>query len=261
VVRAAIITVSTTLDDSVVNGNCTLREAITAANSNTAQDACTAGTAGADLITFARGLAGTVTLGSTLPNVSEPLTIRTDALGSVTLSGGGAVRILIVDAGAALTLEQLVLTAGAAPASSGAAVQVFGTLTLTNSRVTANSSAGGGAIFMAIGMAIGATATISGSTFSGNAATSSDGGAILVVGTLVVTASTFTGNTSPTFGGAIAILVVPTVNTVTNSTFVGNASPNGGAVVSGATLTVTHSTFSGIARRVAGCCSKRAARF
>jgi CSLREA domain-containing protein len=37
--RAVTITVYTTADDTTVNGNCTLREAITAANTNAAVDA------------------------------------------------------------------------------------------------------------------------------------------------------------------------------------------------------------------------------
>ena len=49
----AIINVSTVADDFTNNGNCTLREAIQAANTNSAVDNCTAGT-GADTIVLSR---------------------------------------------------------------------------------------------------------------------------------------------------------------------------------------------------------------
>src|SRR3990172_8296582 len=45
--RAAAITVTVTSDDNTVNGNCTLREAIIAANEDRVVDACPAGN-GAD---------------------------------------------------------------------------------------------------------------------------------------------------------------------------------------------------------------------
>jgi len=49
--QASTLTVNTTADDDVVNGNCTLREAIIAARDNSTKDAC--GTGGTvDLITF-----------------------------------------------------------------------------------------------------------------------------------------------------------------------------------------------------------------
>lgn len=60
----ATITVNTTADDNTVNGNCTLREAIIAANTNAAVDACTAGTAGLDTIRFNVG-AGTPSIAVT----------------------------------------------------------------------------------------------------------------------------------------------------------------------------------------------------
>ena len=52
--QAATITPNTFADDNTNNGNCTLREAIIAANTDAADDACTAGT-GADQIRSRRG--------------------------------------------------------------------------------------------------------------------------------------------------------------------------------------------------------------
>src|SRR5258707_10935426 len=63
--RAVTITVTTANDDNVVNGNCTLREAIIAANNNTAVDACVAGDT-SETITFQ---VGTVNIDSPLPAI------------------------------------------------------------------------------------------------------------------------------------------------------------------------------------------------
>src|SRR3970282_2551136 len=52
---AAAITVNTTDDELNADGDCSLREAITAANTDAAVDACTAGS-GADTITLGAGV-------------------------------------------------------------------------------------------------------------------------------------------------------------------------------------------------------------
>ena len=102
----AIITVNTTADDNTINGNCTLREAILAANTNAAVDACTAGAAGLDNIVFNLG-AGTPSIAvtaSALPTITEP----------VTLSGntGGATRVELNGAAAGASANGLRITAG-----------------------------------------------------------------------------------------------------------------------------------------------------
>src|SRR5262249_61540440 len=54
VARAATITVTSTDDSLATDGNCTLREAILAANSDTAVDACAAGS-GPDVVIVPEG--------------------------------------------------------------------------------------------------------------------------------------------------------------------------------------------------------------
>jgi CSLREA domain-containing protein len=97
------ITVDTADDDEIVNGNCTLREAIQAANTNAAVDACPAGVAGLDEIVFNLG-AGTptITLAAALPGIEEPVTING--------ATGGATRVELNGAG--LAAEGLVIHAG-----------------------------------------------------------------------------------------------------------------------------------------------------
>jgi CSLREA domain-containing protein len=84
--QAVTITVYTTADDTTVNGNCTLREAITAANTYAAVDACASGAAGADTIDFNipttdsgySSATGVFTISPTsggMSQITEPLTI------------------------------------------------------------------------------------------------------------------------------------------------------------------------------------------
>ena len=78
---AATITVNSAADTTADDGVCTLREAIIAANTNTASGAmpgeCAAGAAGADTIVFAIPGAGVHTIQPTsqLPATTEPVTI------------------------------------------------------------------------------------------------------------------------------------------------------------------------------------------
>src|SRR5438552_8715081 len=87
VTPGATITVNST--DDVVNGsdhNCTLREAIIAANTNApsggSSGECIAGTTGLDTITFDTTVFNgnkTITIASSLPNITAPVVITGDA--------------------------------------------------------------------------------------------------------------------------------------------------------------------------------------
>jgi CSLREA domain-containing protein len=84
-VRAASITVDTTADELNGNGDCSLREAIQAANTDSAVSGCTAGS-GADSITLP---AGTYLLTRTGPGEDGNATGDLDVLGDVTITGAG----------------------------------------------------------------------------------------------------------------------------------------------------------------------------
>jgi len=75
--QAATITVNTNADDSIANNNCTLREAITAANTNAAVDQCAAGESlVTDTIRFGISTGvQTISPSSALPTISDRLTI------------------------------------------------------------------------------------------------------------------------------------------------------------------------------------------
>ncbi len=82
----ATITVNTTADTVAMDGLCSLREAIQAANSNTAVNECQPGTPGLDTIQFDIG-AGTPVI-----NVTSPLPTITESL-SINGNTGGATRV------------------------------------------------------------------------------------------------------------------------------------------------------------------------
>ncbi|MGD0075802.1 MAG: choice-of-anchor Q domain-containing protein, partial [Candidatus Binataceae bacterium] len=225
-----IITVNT-LSDSSPSGDhlCSLREAINNANSksDTTGGDCAAGT-GNDTINFS--VSGAITLGSSLPGIANASggSLTIDGNGqTVTVSGANSYRVLVVNSGARLNLDDLTITQGSASYAGG--IHNVGTLTITNSTVSGNSASYGGGIDNA------GTLTVTDSTFSGNSASVSYGGAIDNGGTLTVTNSTFSGNNASYYGGGIwngGTL------TVTNSTFSGNSS-TGGIIGNGGNGTTT----------------------
>src|SRR5262245_17028738 len=81
-VSAATFTVTNTND----TGTGTLRQAIIDAN----------GMAGADIINFAAGVTGTITLGSALPVITGDVTINGPGAGVLTVSGANSFRVFII---------------------------------------------------------------------------------------------------------------------------------------------------------------------
>src|SRR5271170_6223643 len=244
--RAATFTVSNTTDPgSPMAGDGSLREAITSAN--------TAG--GTNNIQFNAGVTGTITLGSTLPAIvsGETLTITGPTTSpGIAISGGNAVQLMVVNAGATLNLQFLTMEDGSATLGStfgpaGGAIYNNGTLTVTNSTLSGNQVTNVSGFGSGIGGAIynNGTLTVTDSTFSGNQATGGSqgslgfGGAIFNAGTGTVTDSTFSGNQATVGGGAIENS--SGTLTVTNSTLSGNSAASllGGGIENGVGGTVT----------------------
>jgi hypothetical protein len=237
----------TNLNDS---GTGSLRSAITSANGDAAGN-----------IVFASGLAGTISLQSSLPNISlasGSMTITGPGANKLTISGQGKYQVLVLVKGTA-TISGVTIANGFVAAGGGyttdpgwgaAFYTAAGTtLNLQNDVLTNNVTAGGGGgAILSEG-----TLNITGSTFSGNSVTSTDGGAaIFNIGILTVSGSTFSYNTAVNEGSAIVNYGGGPVGTATivDSTFANNVVPpggGGGAIYnqSGATLTVRDSTFSG----------------
>ena len=209
--------------------HCTLREAVTAANT----------ISGADTITFAAGLSGrTIFLGSTLV-LFQDVTIDGSALASqIRISGDsdndgtGDVRVFRVNGGVTATLDGLTITKGFSLGDGGGGIynDPGGTLTITNSTLSGNAAPTGNA---GGGILNSGTLTIVNSTLVGNLVVPhGSGGGIFNIGTLTITNSTFSGNT----GGGIANWNPGTL-TITNSTVSGNT---GGGIVNLGTLHYTN---------------------
>ncbi|MBT6484795.1 MAG: hypothetical protein HOK71_08995, partial [Planctomycetaceae bacterium] len=246
------ITVTGTGDD-VVNGDgeVTLREAITAANTDTSVDGSTAGS-GNDEIVFDASLAGqSITLGgSQLPTITGAngdLTINGLGARFLSIDGNNLSRILEVSVGATVEVSGLTLTGGNSGNASGGAILSAGTLTITASQIensTAETAGGGGGIFSNNAMLTVIDTTISGNTSNG---TGAGGGIYNNGGTLTVVNSTISGNqvTGGDFGGGI---FNDGTATITNSTIANNSSgaPGGGIRNHiGDTLTLQNTILSG----------------
>jgi predicted outer membrane repeat protein len=236
----ATITVTSKLD-TTDPGKCRLRDAIAAANFNTAEGDCPAGTAGLDTIDFNLGLQCnlvpcTITLTSALPTVTENLTING---GGATVSGANAFRVFNLNAVTAAISNLTVANGNVTGSSFGGGITMSdGTLTLTNVFFSNDRAISGGAIYEAKG-----TLTVTNSNFSGNiAGIGGDGGAIFNgSGSLSVSDSVFNNNSAVNGGGAIA---ATSGTTIINSTFSGNSAPLGGAIENSlASLTVGNCTF------------------
>ena len=207
------------IDDT--DGLISLREAIMAANTDTAVGDAPAGEADGDTISFDAGnpITGggidSITLLSPL-QISDDVSItgNADILSgtTTTITGGDAAQLFVVDASAgagettAVSFTDLMLTE--ALAASGAALQIAAgsNVTLTDVDVTDSVTTGGdagmgGAVFND------GSLTISGGTFSGNAASgmAGSGGALLSNGMLTVSDTSFENNTANRAGGAVEL--------------------------------------------------------
>jgi LPXTG-site transpeptidase (sortase) family protein len=219
--------------------------AITTANSNNANDTITL-TANITLTAINNGVNGLPVI---LADSNHSLTIEGNGFAISRSSAGGtpSFRIMEVDTGANLTLNNITISNGYAD-DGGGILNFGGTLTITNSTVSNNSavstdisSAYGGAIFNdSTG-----TLTIKNSTFTGNSATSlSNSGAIGGAiyngsgGDLTIINSTFSDNQAIDngSGGGTGGAIVNNSSTLTikNSTFSGNsASDSNGGIING----------------------------
>ena len=168
-VYAASIVVDTLADEENSAGNCSLREAIKAANGNAAIDGCQKGS-DADTITFA--VSGTITLSAPLPDINSPITI--DGTGqSIIIDGASQYGAFKVTKNGDLTLNNLVIQN--CSRSSGGAIESAGKVSVHNTKFLNNAAttASGGAIAT---NDINAEDTITNSVFSGNTAAQSGGG-------------------------------------------------------------------------------------
>ena len=225
---AAGIVVNTAVDENGTGAGCSLREAITAANTNAAYGGCPAG-AGSDTITFAGNY--TITLvGSQLPTVTTVITItgngaantiiQASTCNPVTLPGGcSPAAYLVFDVtGGNLTLNGLTVRHG-----QGGIYNNVGMLRLTGVSVEANSANFGAGIVNSSG-----TVVLHESLLANNLAASFGGAVANSSGTLHVVNSTISGNAANGIdfaggGGAIDSYGSAPVMTFYNSTITNNS--------------------------------------
>jgi beta-glucanase (GH16 family) len=227
-------------------------------------------------VRFARSLAGqTITVAPGKPFIvnGKSVTIDASAAPGLSLSGGGAERVFIVEGGSAATLRNLIITNGFGFDLAGGILN-NGTVNLercvvTNNVVGANANdfwKGGGGIYSGgdstlnvldstvsnnrttlvdgggIYAFFNATVRIENSTVSGNVA-GNVGGGIRMLGNATIVNSTLSGNTSSAwFGGAL--FHTDGVTNLVNSTVTANLAPaSGNAALFVGTFTAANATL------------------
>lgn len=240
-----IYTVDTLGDVVALDGKVSLREAVLAANTNTAVHDARAGQTGSvtDFVAFDAALGGgTITLAGTELVVSDDLIIQGPRANRVTISGNGASRVFKVEAGADMTVSELTITGGRVTALQGRGGGIFneGSLRLFSSAVVGNSAAGEGGGIGSIGRL--SSLRLSNSTISGNGAGGGGGGIRAEPGAgLSIRDSTISGNSAAGSGGGLLLTGLlfpntpaPVLRSVTvfgNRAGVGGLAGSGGGVV------------------------------
>jgi CSLREA domain-containing protein len=274
-VYASGIVVNTATDEDVDNSDCSLREAIIAANTDAAYRGCSAGS-GADTITFAGNY--TITLaGSQLPYIYSPVIVKgngtantiiqanenpnvatyrvftvANPFGDFTLDGvtvrhgrcNGSCFLQpergggIFSNGFPVTILNSVISNNSANYYGGGLDVYYGDLTIINSTFSGNSADNGGAI-----RAGGVRTLISGSSFIDNTAIY-DGGAVYSNGSIIqqftIINSIFYSNDANFGGGLYSDSIIADVS---NSTFSENAAMFGGGIYNFGSLSLTNSTI------------------
>jgi CSLREA domain-containing protein len=229
--RGATITVTTTVDELNSDGDCSLREAIVAANTDTSVSGCVAGS-GADTIELPSGQYVLAIAGRD-ENAAE--TGDLDITGDVTIVGGGSGTTRISADGldrvlelrtATVTIQGVTIAGGdTVQIGSGVLVGPASSLTLIRSRVTDN--AGDGALSL-----IGQALTLVDSRVDSN----SGPGITIFQGAALLHGSEVSNNTTGGNGGGVQLNLgeLPSSLTVVNSTISGNsATRDGGGIYQG----------------------------
>ena len=253
----AVLLFATALSSCAPPPHCSaewLVDAINDANSNGA---------GLDTIDLAPGCVyelgvvdNTVDGNNGLPSITSEIIINGNGA-TVRRSTGAqksAIRLFHVSQGGTLTLTEVTLLDGIAMEppnvtllieNSGGAVFNRGSLTITNSLLTANRAAQkGGAVYNIGTMAIN-TSTLQNNEANLNNVPNESGGAILNAGTAAITDSTISGNIASQSGGGIGNSGTMTIS---NSTISGNSTTlaniaSGAAIMNSGTLEIGYTTI------------------
>lgn len=203
----AVITLALPLSPAtiVVSGGCTLADAISSANTDSAVGSCAAGS-GADIVRLTSDLM----LTAGLPSVTTEISVEGGGFTVARDPVAPEFRFFRVNTGGKLTVSDATLTGGSADA--GGAISNDGILTLVNSTLS-NNSAGifGGAIYSGF---YGKVNIVDSSLIDNN----SFGGLFSYASEITISGSTISGNS---FDGVVVFYGSDPV-TITNSTISGN---------------------------------------
>lgn len=231
--NAASILVNTADDELNDDGDCSLREAVEAANTNTVVDDCNPGDAGADTITIL--VDGTIALTSEI-EITEALTIQGLGSESTKLTGAATTRLIRINApGDDVLLQGLALIGGRTDSYLGGAavlIECADTIRLEKLRLAGNQAGdigSGGAVLLNPDTDCNTRLEVTESIFSDNESAGA-GGAIQIdnvplvghestrVNSVLIESTLFLLNKSERSGGAISSNQVP-VLTITDSRF------------------------------------------
>ena len=243
----ATIVVNTADDENNTDGDCSLREAVQAANTNAAVDGCAAGDVDGDRITFMAGYTISLSGGQLL--ITDDVEI--DGAGNVTVDANGASRIFDVDAAGGAGSEQAV---------------AFTALTLQNGDSRANRPEGSPDAGGAVDLRSGSEATFTDVDVTGSIAGINGGGIHGAGGTAITVttsdggSSTISGNTAQggmagMGGGGVWGAGTTTISgnvTISDNAATGAAGSGGGVFNQGGTLDITGATITGNAANRAG---------
>ncbi len=246
---ATTIAVDSTADDfdQGDNGNCTLREAILAANTNAAVDGCAAGQPSptVDVVAVPAGTF-VLALGPRGDDAGEHGDL--DLSGDVDIQGAGADlthvdgagidRVFHVAGGAVAVISDLEARGGDAGSGNGGGIENDGDLTLDGVAVSGNQAQGPGG-----GIRNNSLLTVRRSLLAGNV-TSDHGGGLDNHGTSVLENSTVSGNDGGNLGGGLYNLSGQSM-TVVHVTVHDNLAAGGGALNNDGDLTASNSLLVG----------------
>ena len=256
-----------------VNATCSLPDAITAANTDTATGGCAAGMAGSDtiFISAAGTVSGTITLSSQLAvqGTSAQESIIVIVGGGLTVSGDDTARIfriqehgnlsisnltmtnglaatggaILVDSGGVLTLNSVVVKDSESTSGNGGGIRNSGSLIITNSVIHDNFAFGYGG-----GIASESTALISNTVIRDNTAHGSadGGGGVFIEGSSsdvqIDKSSIYSNRAYNSYGGALHVKHASRVLVTNTSIYDNRAFDQGAIVVANGTVTFTHVT-------------------
>lgn len=252
---AATITVTTTGDAIAADGQCSLREAITAANTDSAFNGCPAGSGADEIVLAAAEYRLEIEGAGEDVNASGDLDIRSNL--SIRGAGADLTRIRgdrddrVFDIGVPaldVSIDGVTIRNGAGTLGAGVLVREGSGLHMNACLLTGNATAKGDPVAAGGGIASLGTLEVAGSTFHANDA--GTGGGIWTggAGSTILRNLTFDSNTSLVSGAAISLNAPANLNNLTLSLNFSDNDFNGtgdGALEVNGPVTVSNSIIAG----------------